>query len=170
MTVCLVEMNVEPIATAMQERLARMLAEGVRRARKIDCFDYIPSNAMMLYAHLNSLPRGRFCEWGSGMGLGLGIAAWLGFEAMGVELNPELAQASRDLLGEYQLKADVLTGSYYDTPCEADYYFVYCWPSQVRTVEPHFAAVAPAGAKLLICDGAEALRCKQVSHVPDTRL
>jgi protein-L-isoaspartate O-methyltransferase len=118
-----------------------------------------------VYHVLDALPRGTFCEWGSGMGIITGIAAMLGFDATGIELNPKLASASRELLADYGLKATIVTGDYLEIAHGADYYFVYCWPGQMISVEARFLASAPQSAKLLICHGSEDVRCKAPSRL-----
>jgi hypothetical protein len=144
------------------EAFADFIADGLRRGKAIDCFDYVPSNARMLYAALRGMRVRRFCEWGSGIGIGLGVAAMRGLEACGIEIHPELAEASRRLLADYRLPATVITGSYFDVPSAADIYFNYSWPSQWRSVEEHFLTVAPRNARLLICYGADDIRCKRI--------
>jgi hypothetical protein len=139
------------------EGLAR---DGVRRGRSIDSFDFVPSSHEMVYRILDTFERGTFCEWGCGMGVNTGIAALLGFDATGIELNPELAAASRDLLREFALEATILTGDYLEIERAAEIYYVYCWPGQMQEVESRFFAVAPVTSKLLICHGAEDVRCK----------
>jgi len=114
----------------------------------------------MLYAILSNMPRGSMCEWGSGMGIGIGLAETLGFESYGIEIDPALATASRVLLAEFGLSAKVATGSYFDECRDANIYFTYCWPGQMLRVEEHFLLVAPNNARLLICHGAEDFRCK----------
>ena len=52
---------------------------------------------------------------------------------------------------------------FFDVHRDADVYFNYCWPSQMRCVEEHFLSVAPNHAKLLICHGASDIRCKVVA-------
>lgn len=152
-----------PIPSAVEE----FAAEALRRSKSIECFGFVTSNYEMVYRVLDALPRGTFCEWGSGMGINTAIAAMLGFEASGIELNQNLAAASRELLAEYGLHATVLTGDYLEIERSADYYFVYCWPGQMMNVEAHFLARAPASAKLLICHGAEDIRCKVPSRSND---
>ncbi len=100
------------------------------------------------------------CEWGSGMGIGVGLAEMLGFKSYGIEIDPALAAASRVLLAEFGLSAKVATGSYFDRRRDADVYFTYCWPGQMPRVEEHFLLVAPSNARLLICHGAEDIRCR----------
>jgi hypothetical protein len=134
--------------------------EGLRRAKTIDCFDFVPSEFSLLHAILANIPRGRFCEWGSGMGIGVGLAASMGFESTGIEIDPALAAASRMLLTDFGLSATVTTGSYFDEHPSADIYFTYCWPGQLMRVEEHFWEVAPQKSRLLICHGAEDIRCK----------
>src|SRR5438105_3030792 len=144
-----------PIPSIVEE----LAAEAVRRSESIECFGFVTSSHAMVYRVLDALPRGTFCEWGSGMGINTGIAALLGFEASGIEFNPNLAAASRALLAEYGLDATILTGDYLEIERDADVYFVYCWPGQMMNVEARFLARAPASAKLLICHGAEDVRC-----------
>ena len=148
-----------PIPSAVEE----FAAKALRRSKSIECFGFVTSSHSIVYRVLDALPRGTFCEWGSGMGVITGIAALLGFEATGIELNPELASASRELLAEYGLDATILTGDYLEIERSAEVYFVYCWPGQMMNVEARFLASAPASAKLLICQGAEDVRCKVAS-------
>lgn len=149
-----------PIPAAVGE----LAAEAERRSKQVRCFGYVASNETMVYRVLDSLERGTFCEWGSGMGINTGIAALLGHRATGIELEPELAEASKKLLADFGLEATILTGSYYEIAQEADYYYVYCWPSQMNEVQEHFLASAPSSAKLLICHGADDVRCKVKSR------
>ncbi len=145
-----------PIPTMIGE-LARA---GMQRSKSIDCFDFVPSDFSLIYRVLHSMPRGSWCEWGSGMGINTGIASFLGFEAVGIEIDPQLVTASRELLSTFGLSATILAGSYFEISVNADFYFVYCWPGQMSQVEDHFLASAPDSAKLLICHGAEDVRCK----------
>lgn len=149
-----------PRAGAMDAVMARFVAEGLRRSRAIDCFDFVPSNSAVLHGVLGTFAPARFCEWGSGIGIGLGIAAMLGFDACGIELHPELADASRQLLQEFGLEASVVTGDYLQIDQPADLYFAYCWPGKMQQLEQRFLTLAPPAARLLICHGAEDIRCK----------
>lgn len=145
-----------PIPAVVDE----LAAKALLRSKSIECFGFVASSHAMVYRVLDALPRGTFCEWGSGMGINTGIAALLGFEAAGIELHPKLASASRELLAEYGLDATILTGDFLEIERPADIYYVYCWPGQMLEVEAHFVAKAPPSAKLLICHGAEDVRCK----------
>jgi hypothetical protein len=160
MCTTLLEVPLAPVAGAMPESVASFVREGLRRSQSVDCFDFVPSNCDVLYAVLSALGRGRLCEWGSGMGLGIGLAEILGYDACGIEIDAALAAASRELLADFGLSAVVETGSYFDVHCDADIYFNYCWSAQMRRVQEHFISVAPDHAKLLICHGASDIRCK----------
>ncbi len=148
------------MAGPMPRLPAELAAEGLRRAKAIDCFDFVPSNYSVVYAVLSALPRGRLCEWGSGIGVVTGIAQTLGFDACGIEIHPPLAAASRKLLADFELAPTITTGDYLQLDCPAEIYFTYCWPGQMPRVEERFAVIAPDHARLLICHGAEDIRCR----------
>jgi hypothetical protein len=137
-----------------------IIAEGLRRAKKIDVFDFVPSNYRAVWAVLAAMPRGRFCEWGSGMGIVTALAEMLGFDACGIEIAPPLAEASSRLLADFGLASPIHCGSYLELSSEADLYFTYCWPSRIAEAEARFLDTAPAGARFLVCHGAEDIRCK----------
>lgn len=153
-----VPLSVTPVP--LPARAKEMIDEGLKRSKKIDCFDFVPSEYQTVYSVLSAIPAGRFCEWGSGMGIVTALAEMLSFEATGIEISEPMATASRQLLTEFGISAEILTGSYFDLACDADYYFTYCWPGQMIRVEAHFLEVAPQDARLLICHGAEDIRCK----------
>ena len=144
----------------LSDRAIAFLEEGRRRMHEVDCFDFVPSNYEMAWKVLAALPRGRFCEWGSGLGIAVGLAAILGHESMGIELDAGLAEASRGLLRAHGLCANIETGSYLDRIDPADYYYVYTWPSQRQKVLEHFLATTPAQSHLLLWEGQDDLRVR----------
>lgn len=157
------ELREIPLASSVGEwpaSVQEFVDEGLRRSKAVDCFDFVPSNYRAVYQVLAAVPRGRFCEWGSGMGIVTGLAEMLGFAAVGIERDANLAAASRELLKDFGLSASIETGDYYERPCDADVYFTYCWPGQMARTERHFFDAAPQAARLLICHGAEDIRCK----------
>jgi hypothetical protein len=58
------------------------------------------------------------------------------------------------------LSSRIITGSYFELPCNADVVFVYCWFRKTRMTEEYFSAHAPDDAKLLICYGQSDIRFK----------
>ena len=147
--------EIEPAPGPIDQRAADWIVEARSAAKKIDCFDYIPSSAELLHAFLSVIPGKRYCEWGSGIGIGVGIATMLGFEATGIEINPELAQRSTELLKQNDLAAEIVCGSYHELLIRTDVVFVYCWPGQANAVRERFLSSMPAGTWLLMADGAE---------------
>lgn len=51
-------------------------------------------------------------EWGSGLGVITIMASGLGFDACGIEIEPELVDLSRDLAGKYGPQARFATGNF----------------------------------------------------------
>lgn len=158
-----VELREQSIALSDRElspTAATFLADGRARFKSVNCFEFVPCDYELLWRVLDGLPRGRFCEWGSGFGLGCGLAALLGFESRGIEIDGPLAEASRKLLADHKLPVTIDTGDYFEILHTADVYFVYCWPGRMKQTEEHFASSAPPGARLLICHGQSDIRCK----------
>lgn len=154
------EIAMTPVAGPLTQLASDLVQEGLRRGRKIDCFDFVPSNYEVFHGVLSGMPRGRFCEWGSGMGIATGLAELLGFAAFGIEIDPQLAEASRRLLADFGLSSTIATEDYLQIDHEADIYFTYCWPSRMASAERRFLGTSPAHSQLLICHGAEDIRCK----------
>jgi hypothetical protein len=89
-----------------------------------------------------------------------GLGTDVGVCGLRIEIDARLAQVSRGLLADFGLSATIHTGDYLQLCWDANLYFAYCWPGQMQQVEQHFVSVAPDRARLLICHGAEDIRCK----------
>ena len=139
--------------------ISELHCEGIRRSKNADCFGYVPSNTCLLFSILKMLEPGTFCEWGSGIGIGVAVAESLRFSATGIELDEKLSAESRLFLSERGFQSKVITGSYFEIQCEADTYLTYCWPSQMREMEEHFLTNTPDDARLIYAYGADDLRC-----------
>ncbi|MCY2977155.1 MAG: hypothetical protein NTU79_00630 [Planctomycetota bacterium] len=160
-----VELHGAPRVLSLQA--SSFLRDGRSRYKQIDCFDFVPSNYENAWNVLSGLPRGSFCEWGCGLGIAVGLAEILGFEASGIEIDPELAESARGLLRDHNLKAQITTGSYFDSHDVCDYHYVYCWPGQIPSVEKRFSDMGNDHAKLLICYGQDDIRCKVLRSSTD---
>ncbi|MFN6161060.1 MAG: hypothetical protein ACK5AC_01640 [Planctomycetota bacterium] len=145
-------------ATPLNDRAIAFIQDGRRRMREIDCFDFVPSNYEVAWEVLSNLSRGRFCEWGSGLGIAVGLAEILGFQAIGIELDANCAAASRELLREHGLSAVIETGSYFDRIEPADYYYVYAWPSQRNSILEYFCQTASEHSRLLFWESQDDVR------------
>lgn len=119
------EIKIEITKTALPENIKAFLKEADKRCdaflesnmkRRIPRF--IPSDSEFFYAALNAvtqkgLPIGNvFCEWGSGFGIGVGLAAMLGYEAYGIEIQETLVEHSNTLLNDFNLDSEILCESY----------------------------------------------------------
>lgn len=79
---------------------------------------YVPSEPAQVYAALShvteqGLPLGEtFIEWGSGLGVGTGLAALLGYDAHGIEIEETLVEGAESLLADQGIDAEFLPVSY----------------------------------------------------------
>ena len=72
----LVEFPLPCLTTTVPNALTEFATEGLRRSKSIRCFDFVPSSYPVVYRALRALPRGQFCEWGSGIGINVGMATF----------------------------------------------------------------------------------------------
>ena len=107
-----------------------------------------------------------FLEWGSGQGMVTILAALLGFDAAGVEIDEALVKESRELAGRYGVMERFEHGSYDPntsgmkvfTAKKRAVVYVYPWPGEETFFLRLFQETAPAGAHLLMCLGPEDIR------------
>ena len=106
--------KVSAYLTEANRRIDRLFASG--RNKRMPRF--IPSDAIAIYNALDFItredfPLGRvYCEWGSGYGIGSCFAALLGYEAYGVEIEPELAKASVELADDFDINIQIINDDY----------------------------------------------------------
>ena len=107
-----------------------------------------------------------FLEWGSGQGMVTILAALLGYEAVGVEIDEALVRESRELAARYDTHARFERGSYDKATPGLEIYtaqkravvYVYPWPGEEPFFLRLFAETADPGAFLLMCLGPEDIR------------
>src|SRR5205085_9980642 len=62
---------------------------------------------------VSGIPTGSlFCEWGSGFGVVACLAAFLEFDASGIEIEGELVDAARQLADDFDLPVEFIHGSF----------------------------------------------------------
>ena len=190
--------EIEPAAGALPPEVIAFLEEADTRIdvyfehRKKDRrIGFFPSDYELVYRTLSALrgdgePR-RLCEWGSGFGVVAGLGVLLGYEAHGIEIDPELVEISRNLLGDHGLDAQILQGSfiaedyaraeqisgvetvtilsgedvYGDMDLEIDDFdviFAYPWPTEEEQYCDLFLTFADYGAVLLTYSMIEGMR------------
>lgn len=156
----LVEIELPGTGRELSEPARSLIEQGRARFKSVHVFEFVPSNYEMLWEKLDALPRGRFCEYGSGWGIATGLAELLGFEATGIELSAKLVEASRKLLAENGLRARIEQGDYLERRDQADVYYTYAWPSQMPFLERHFVELALPDSKFLYAYAQNDIRCK----------
>lgn len=87
---------------------------------------FVPSDFACVYRGLRAIANSRlaagraFCEWGSGYGVVASLAAMLGFDACGIEVDGELVDAARRLAADFQLRVEFVHGSFVPPGAEVD--------------------------------------------------
>lgn len=172
---------------SVESRMDRYLRdhEGVR-----DGFvstDLEAVSELLVAIHAEGLAPGpRFCEWGSAMGGVTGVASLIGFDAVGIERQPELVEAARALAEEHRLDVRYACGTFvpegsetitesseyawwdgsapsgYDEleaePNDFDVVYAYPWPWEESIIDTLFATTAAPGALLVTNHGASGFR------------
>lgn len=81
--------------------------------------NFVHCDPTLLYAALAYVTKldltvGRvFCEWGSGFGMGVCLASLLGYQAYGIEIDPDVVRYSRDLARSQNIAVTILETSYF---------------------------------------------------------
>ncbi len=128
--------DVTPVAGAPPARVERLLLDVDGRLDALVAAGlhtrlphFAPSDYPLVWGTLAALAQGaergeRFLEWGSALGAVAGMAATLGFRAAGIEIDPALCAASRDVLATHGLRVDIGEGSFipddHEIPGELD--------------------------------------------------
>ena len=125
----LVDLNVPIIATKVPRDVRVFLREANRRIERFQvsrCVPgFVPSDFERAYRLLyllasTDLTAGcLFCEWGSGFGVITCLAALLGFEACGIEIDVELVEAAQQLAVDFGLSVDFVRASFIPKADEA---------------------------------------------------
>ena len=113
---------------------------------------FVASDYHLAFEALSTFPPGRICEWGCGLGIVAGMASLLGWEAVGIEQNRDLADMARQLHADFGLWTEILDGDLFYSYEPADLYYGYMWPDLIEPMQEHFATHAPSGARLLLHD------------------
>ena len=143
--------------------------------------DFVACDFALAYRALRAmtdaqLPSGKlFCEWGSGFGVVACLAAQLGFDAVGIEIEEDLIQHAEKLADRFGLNVRFVQGSYLPRGCslkarlgtgaswirkeewdidaaagfapgDFDVIFAYPWPDDADAIAELFEHVAAPGA------------------------
>lgn len=178
-------------------RLIREAEERIDRfqsACRVPAFvpcDYAAAFGVMRALSDGALARGtRFCEWGSGFGVVVGLAALLDYDACGIEIEESLVAEARRLADDFDLTVDFVHGSFVPRGAEdrvhaggayswlttegdsayddldldvsdMDVVFAYPWPDEEGVVCDLFDRYAGVGAILATYHGGGEFRLKR---------
>jgi hypothetical protein len=187
---------------ALPNAVARLIADA---QRQVEAFSnqhaasvpaFVPSDFELVYRGLAAIQSQRlaagqrFIEWGSGFGVITCLAETLGFDAVGIEIEPQLVELADALAAEHGIAAQFARGSFlppgaeprlempddvawltttgpdgYEEletePDEYDVVFAYPWPGEEQVIFDVFADCAAVGALLLTYHGQEGLRLQR---------
>jgi len=175
-------------------REAERRIERFQRASRIPGF--VASDFERAYGVLKALtaadlaPGNLFCEWGSGFGVVACLAALVGFDACGIEIEGELVEAAQRLANDFDLPVTFVRGSFIPrggetaaqlgdefawlTTDASDAHeelgldtedfgvvFAYPWPDEEKLTGALFARYAAVGAVLVTHHGGEDFRLRR---------
>jgi predicted O-methyltransferase YrrM len=132
----------------------------------------------------------RFLEWGSGIGVVTCLAAQIGFDAVGIEIEASLVEIARRLATDHDIDVEFACGSYVpagaeplvDTvgevtwlrtdrpdcyaeleldPEDFDVVFAFPWPGEEQVIFDLFASCAAVGTLLVSYHSQEGLRVQR---------
>ncbi len=186
----------DPSAVALLDEADRRI-ETLMAPRPDRSFrGFVPSDFDAVYRALRRIeidrlaPGTTFLEWGSGLGVVTCLAASLGWDAYGIELQGDLVEQAEQLARDFDLPATFVHGTFIpagdddvgDTVADSawlllggqdayeeldlgiedfDVVFNYPWPGEHRIVETLFDRRAAVGALLLTFHGLEGLRLRR---------
>lgn len=198
----LVDVSLTIETAALPADVRAFLREADRRIERFcqdaNIFGFVPSDYTAAYHALQAsaregvVPGESFCEWGSGFGVVACLAAMIGFDACGIEIEEELVDAARQLADDFGLSVEFLRGSFIPAgsedcfdgagftrlvtdaneaqqewglvPADFDAVFAYPWPDEEHVIAELFERYATAGAVLLTYHGEQQLRIRRKTN------
>ena len=157
---------------------------------------FVPSDFTLAYAALRQIRRSllasgdALCEWGSGLGAVACLAGMLGFDAVGIEIDPALFDEAERLARDHDAPAQFVCGSFIPAggerltdqcgevawlmPGGADAYqelgldaddfdviYAYPWPGEEKPIDDLFLRYAAVGALLVTYHGIDDIRVQR---------
>lgn len=179
--------SIELISLA-RERIDAFSGSGKRPIENfVNCdFESVGRSLRYLIDH-HFIAGNRFCEWGSGFGVATMLATLGGMEAVGIEIEPSLVEASQSVADDLAIPADFFCGSFvpgdligvlesdhelkhievhegdaYDeigrSVDEFDLFFAFPWPGEYKFFRRIFDCCSASGSLLMTYHGREGMR------------
>jgi predicted O-methyltransferase YrrM len=198
----LADVEFEPRKIAVPTHVAALLADAQQRldaldnTTRIEIPAFVPSNFELAYGALAEIEAAnlatgrRFIEWGSGIGVVACLASCVGFDAVGIEIEPKLVAIANEIAGDHGIAAQFACGSFIPDgvvprvdwiddvawltttgddgheelelePDDFDVVFAYPWPGEEQVIFDLFADTAAVGALLLTYHGLDGVQLKR---------
>lgn len=195
----LVELPLELPQESVPAKVARLIADAQQRIADLEDESrasipaFVPSDFELVYRGLIAIQSAnlatgrRLLEWGSGIGVVTCLAVSVGFNAVGIEIEPKLVRIAENLAKAHRIPTQFVYGSFvpegaepqvdfardvnwlstggpdgYDElelePDDFDVVFAYPWPGEEQVIFDLFVGCAAVGALLLTYHGLEGLR------------
>jgi len=206
-----VNVNLPDALVAVGDEESAFLREADRRINEYlearsdrNVYGFVPSDFVAVHSALRTIvdeaiaPGNTFCEWGSGLGVVASLAAMLGFDAWGIEIDHDLVAASEALANDFDLPVNFVCGNFippggevcadktgelawlamggadaYEEmgldPEDFDVIFAYPWPGEEHVIAEMFDRHAAVGAVLLTYHGLEGVRLRRKIRDRSTR-
>lgn len=199
----LTTLDFDPPLMKLPKRVLKLLAdadEAIERfqfehrdqpvAAFVPCDFVLAYQALDMVTELNLAPGHRFVEWGSGAGVVTCLAAMLGWDAVGIEIEDSLVDLAIALADEHEIEAQFVHGSFVPEDCDIDMaeqreinwldtdgpnayeeldlepddfdlVFAYPWPGEEQIVFDLFRESAAVGTLLLTYHGQEGVKLQR---------
>jgi hypothetical protein len=196
------DVEFEPPKIDIPPNVAALLADAEQRiddldnTTRIEIPAFVPSNFELAYRalleiHEANLATGRrFIEWGSGIGVVACLASCVGFDAVGIEIEPKLVKIAWRIARNHNIAVQFACGSFIPDgvvprvdwvdgvawltttgddgheqleldPDDFDVVFAYPWPGEEQVIFDLFADTAAVGALLLTYHGLEGMKLQR---------
>jgi len=127
----MIDVELNWLSRPLREDIADYLAAAKQRVGDFyvrhesnDTRGFVPSDYVTICQALRTIEENNlacgtaFCEWGSGLGVVASIAAMLGFDSCGIEIDGELFAESQELARQFEIPVEFIHGSF--VPYEAE--------------------------------------------------